>query len=107
GPAILEALGTYANRAGVSMLTACGHMGLGEHLTDAQIEKLREFSTWLEGKRELIERGGGVQLIKELIDDIGYEDWLYQQSSTPAAAERAVANVMTLVSSIEKSIAKA
>ncbi|MDY6982058.1 MAG: 3'-5' exonuclease, partial [Pseudomonadota bacterium] len=108
GPAILEALGTYANRAGVSMLTACGHMGLSEHLTDAQVAKLREFSDWLEHKREMMERGeNGVQLIRELIDDIGYDDWLRQQCSTPTAADRAIANVMTLVSSIEKSIAKA
>ncbi|HEY0962928.1 MAG TPA: DNA helicase Rep [Pseudomonadales bacterium] len=107
GPAILEALGTYANKAGVSMLTACGHMGLSEHLNDTQIAKLREFSDWLEHKREMVERGGGVQIVKELIDDIGYDDWLRQQCSTPTAADRAIANVMTLTSSIEKSIAKA
>src|SRR5690606_4276379 len=107
GPAILEALGNYANHAGVSMLTACGHVGLGEHLNEGQLDKLREFAQWLERKRELIERGGGVQLIHELIDDIAYEDWLRQQCSTPAAAERAIANVMTLTSALEKSIAKA
>ncbi len=107
GPAILEALGTYSNRVGVSMLTACGHMGIGESLNEGQVEKLREFSQWLERKRELIERGGGVQLIKELIDDIGYDDWLRQQNSTPASAERAIANVMTLTTALENSIAKA
>ncbi|MEY4642159.1 MAG: hypothetical protein RLZZ227_2153 [Pseudomonadota bacterium] len=107
GPAILEALGTYANRAGVSMATACGHMGLAEHLNEGQVDKLHEFAQWLERKRELIERGGGVQLIHELIDDIGYEDWLRQQNSTPASGERAIANVMTLTSALEKSIAKA
>jgi ATP-dependent DNA helicase Rep len=107
GPAILEALGTYANGAGVSFLTACGHMGLGEHLNEGQAEKLREFSQWLERKRELIERGGGVQLIHELIDDIAYDEWLRQQNSTPASAERAIANVMTLMTALENSIAKA
>ncbi len=107
GPAILEALGTYSNRAGVSMLTACGHVGLGETLNEGQLEKLREFSQWLERKRELIERGGGVQLIHELIDDISYEDWLRQQNSTPASADRAIANVMTLTTALENSIAKA
>lgn len=107
GPAILEALGTYANGAGVNLLAACGHVGLREHLQDGQLEKLREFSQWLDRKRELIERGGGVQLIHELISDINYDDWLRQQSATPTAADRAIANVMTLTSALEKSIAKA
>ena len=43
GPAILEALGTYANGAGVNLLAACGHVGLREHMQDGQLEKLREF----------------------------------------------------------------
>ena len=107
GPAILEALGTYANGAGVNLLAACGHVGLREHMQDGQLEKLREFSQWLERKRELIERGGGVQLIHELINDINYDEWLRQQSATPTAADRAIANVMTLTAALEKSIAKA
>jgi ATP-dependent DNA helicase Rep len=107
GPAILETLGNYANKAGVNLLTACGHMGLAEHLNEGQLEKLREFSRWLESKSELIGRGGGVQLIHELIDDIDYEAWLQQNSSTPSAAERALANVHLLTASLESSIAKA
>ncbi len=107
GQTLLEALGTYANRAGVSLLTACGHVGLGEHLNESQVEKMREFAQWLERKRELIERGGGVQLVHELINDIQYEAWLQQQGATPAAAERALANVHTLTAALEKSIAKA
>src|SRR5690606_21686725 len=44
GPAILEALGNYANQAGVSLLTACAHVGLGEHLNESQRDKLVEFA---------------------------------------------------------------
>jgi len=108
GPTMLEALGTYAGKAGVGLFTACGHLGLQEHLNEGQVDKLREFHDWLAAKRELIERGsGGVKLIHELIEDIGYEAWLHQNSSTPTAAERALANVHTLIASIEKSLLKA
>ena len=107
GPAILESLGHYAGQAGVSLLAASSHMGLAEHLNDGQLAKLREFADWMNNLREQMERGGGVKLIRELIEDINYEAWLLQNNATPAAAERAMGNVEILLSSIEKSIRKA
>ncbi|HHX82980.1 MAG TPA: ATP-binding domain-containing protein, partial [Pseudomonadaceae bacterium] len=81
--------------------------GLSEHLNDTQREKLQEFHVWMEHKREQAERGEGVRVIRELIDDIGYEAWLQQNCSTPTAAERAMGNVELLLGSIEKSLNKA
>ena len=107
GPALLENLGTYSTQAGVSMLNACTHMGLGQHLADNQREKLREFAVWMNAKHELMERGEGLRVVRELLDDIHYDDWLRQQSATPAAAERAQGNVQTLLNSIGASIEKA
>lgn len=107
GPATLEALGNYAQQAGVGLYMACGHLGLGEHLADAQRDKLLEFHRWMEDKREQAERGEGLRLIRELIDDIGYEAWLHQNSSTPSAAERAVSNVELLLKSLDNSLKKA
>lgn len=107
GPALLEILGLYAGQAGVSLLAACTHMGLGQHLADNQRDKLREFAEWMYAKQELMERGEGLSVVRELLDDIHYDDWLRQQSSTPAAAERAQGNVQTLLNSIGTSIEKA
>jgi ATP-dependent DNA helicase Rep len=58
-------------------------------------------------KRELMERGDGLTVVRELLDDIHYDDWLRQQASTPAAAERAQGNVQTLLDSLQRSIEKA
>ncbi|HTR01157.1 MAG TPA: DNA helicase Rep [Candidatus Acidoferrum sp.] len=107
GPSLLEGLGHYAKAANVGMLAACGHMGLAEHLADNQRDKLREFAAWMNAKRELMERGEGLRVVRELLDDIHYDDWLRQQSATPSAAERAQGNVQTLLDSIEASIEKA
>jgi ATP-dependent DNA helicase Rep len=107
GPSMLEALGNYANSAEVSLFTACGHMGLAQHLNEAQTEKFREFHSWLETKNEAIGRGGGMQIINELIDDIDYEGWLQQTSNSPSAAERAQANVQHLLTALAASITKA
>lgn len=107
GPSILEALGTYAGQANVSMLTACDHMGLAQHLNDAQMDKMREFSHWMQGKREQSEKGEGVRIIREMMDDIDYDGWIRQNSSTPTAADRAMGNVQTLLTSLETSLQRA
>jgi len=106
GPAMLEALGNYANKAEVSMLTACSHMGLTEHLNQTQTDKFREFHHWLQNLNEQI-GSGGIKVINELIDDIDYAAYLQQNSPTPAAAERAYANVQILITALGTSISKA
>jgi ATP-dependent DNA helicase Rep len=107
GPSILEALAAYAHQAGVSMLAACSHMGLAQHLNDSQLEKMQEFGQWMDHKRERSERGDGVPLIRELIEDIGYEAWIQQNTNTPKQAERAMGNVEILLTSLENSLKKA
>ena len=107
GPSLLEALGRYATTAGVSLLAACTHVGLRAQLADNQRDKLQEFGSWLNQKRELMERGDGLTVVRELLDDIHYDDWLRQQAATPAAAERAQGNVQTLLDSLQRSLEKA
>lgn len=107
GPSILESLGNYANQAQVSLFEACNHLGLSECLQSAQREKLQEFHHLMRNAAEHADKGDGVKIIKEMIGDIHYEAWLQQNANTPAAAERAIANVDILISSIETSIKKA
>lgn len=107
GPTILEALGNYANQAQVSLFEACNHMGIAEHLKDTQQRKLQEFYRWINNAAEKAQRGDGVRIIKELIQDINYESWLQQSANSPKAAERAIANVDILITSIATSIKKA
>lgn len=107
GPSLLEALGLYSKTANVSMLAACSHVGLNQHVADNQRDKLREFAAWMEAKREHVERGDGMRIVRELLDDINYDEWLCQQCATPAAAERAQGNVQTLLTSLQGSMEKA
>ncbi len=107
GPSLLEALGLYSKTANVSMLAACSHVGLNQHVADNQRDKLREFAAWMEAKREHVERGDGMRIVRELLDDINYDEWLRQQCATPAAAERAQGNVQTLLTSLQGSMEKA
>jgi ATP-dependent DNA helicase Rep len=107
GPSILEALGTYANDRGISLMSACEEIGLEQYLGSAQVEKLRRFSHWIKAVAENCQRKDPIQSIREMISDIDYEGWLHQNSPTPNAAERAIANVGFLLESLAKSIKNA
>jgi ATP-dependent DNA helicase Rep len=107
GPSLLESLARYAQNAGVSLCVACGHFGLKEHLNSQQQQRVKDFASWLEKKRHLVDEGGGVEIVRELINDIHYEHWLYSQAKNPGAAERAMQNVEILLNSIEQSIKRA
>jgi len=107
GPAILEGLGHYATKVNLSMLEASQHLGLGEYLNESQVEKLREFSVWMQHKQEQMDKGAGIELVRELMEDIHYEGWVQQNANTPKGAERAMANVDILLTSLESSLTRA
>ncbi len=104
GPSILEGLSAYANERGISLLTACGELGLTQFLETKKLEKLQRFSSWLENIREQSQRGDSIAAIREMLADIDYEGWLHQNTATQAAAERAIANVELLINSLQKSL---
>ena len=107
GPSILEALGTYANDRGVSLMAACDEMGLEQMMPAPQVDKLRRFSHWLRGVARHCQQDDPIRAIREMINDIDYDGWLHQNSATPNAAERAIGNVQMLVESLAKSLRKA
>lgn len=104
GPSILEGLAAYASERGVSLLTASDEIGLEQYLGEPQVDKLRRFSHWIRNVAEKCQRDDPVRSIREMISDMNYEAWLHQNSPTPNAAERAMANVQLLVESLERSL---
>lgn len=104
GPSILEALSHYASERQVSLMTACGEIGLEQYLGAPQVEKLRRFSHWLQKVAENCQREDPIRSLREMISDMDYESWLHQVSNTPNAAERAMTNVNLLIESIARSL---
>jgi ATP-dependent DNA helicase Rep len=58
----------------------------------------------MEGIRRRCAGEHPVEVINELIDDIGYEAWLHQNSSSANMAERRMENVRYLVESLGRSL---
>ncbi|WP_372749441.1 DNA helicase Rep, partial [Litorivivens sp.] len=106
GTSTLEALGRYATDRGVPMYSACEELGLESHLPAAGVQRLREFTQWLDMLRRRCYEDDPIETIRQLLRDIDYLDWLMQNSSSPAVAEKRMANVFVLVDSLKKSLEK-
>ena len=97
GPATLEKLGQYANQRHVSLFAAGFELGLEQLLPEAAVKKLRHFNNWLVDVADRAERGDTFAVIDEFIDALNYEDWLQENSTSDAQADRRMGNVRELL----------
>jgi ATP-dependent DNA helicase Rep len=104
GASTLETLGHYATERGISLHAASTELGVASQLPEAAHARLQEFIQWLAATRRRVEGDDAIAAVKQMLQDIDYQGWLLQNSSTPSVAERRFANVMTLVDSLQRSI---
>ncbi|MED5501038.1 MAG: DNA helicase Rep [Pseudomonadota bacterium] len=104
GPGTLEKLANYATERSASMFAACHELGLEQVLPTRAVERLGRFAHFIDGVRKRMDQGDAIAAIREMIRDMDYEAWLYQNASAPTIAERRMANVWTLIDQLEKSM---
>ena len=105
GPTTLEKLGNYATKRQISLYQACAEIGIEENLAPQYVEKLRRFTHWMDRVSRLIQtEDDPVQIIREMVEDSDYENWLHQNSTTPAAAEKRMANVWFLIDALQQTL---
>ncbi|MDO9105559.1 MAG: DNA helicase Rep [Methylovulum sp.] len=97
GPTTLEKLGAYANDRHISLFAASTEMGLGQKLSEKSMQRLSRFHDWVTDTADRIERGDTFAVIEQMIGQIGYEQWLREDSKTKESAERKMKNVYELV----------
>jgi len=102
GPGTLEKLSAYATGRGRALLAATDEIGLDSTLPARACTRLRAFKTWRDTIAELCERQGPLVGIRQLLDDIGYRDWLRQSSNTDKVADRRWENVEELLQWLER-----
>ncbi|WP_440875069.1 DNA helicase Rep [Thalassotalea sp. PLHSN55] len=98
GPATLEKLGSYANIRQNSMFAASFELGLEQHLTGRGLAHVQGFTRWLVETADNAERGDTAAVLRSMIREINYEDWLYDTSPSAKAAEMRMKNVTELFS---------
>jgi ATP-dependent DNA helicase Rep len=102
GPTTLEKLGEYANQRHISLFNACNEFGLSQKLPDNTIQKLQKFCHWIQTTAEKTQTNDTFVVIEQFTNTIGYEAWLYENSKTPQAAERKMANIFELLEWLKK-----
>ncbi|WP_227369361.1 DNA helicase Rep [Halomonas sp. M20] len=104
GPGTLEKLANYATERDGSLFAACHELGLEQVLSTRAVERLGRFVHFIDGVRKRMDQGDAVAAIREMMRDMDYEAWLYQNASAPTIAERRMANVWILIDQLEKSM---
>lgn len=98
GPTTLEKLGSYANMRQISMFAASFELGLEQHLTGRGLSSVQRFTQWLVETADHAERGETSAVLRSMVREINYEDWLYDTSPSAKAAEMRMKNVTQLFS---------
>ena len=92
----MEKLGNFANQLGVSMFGAATHNGLSGVLSEKAYQAVSGFARWIVELSDNAVRGDSVDTLRGMIRAMHYEEWLYEQSPSPKAAEMGMANISTL-----------
>ena len=97
GHGTLEKLAIYATHRELSLFATIGELGLRERIPPANLKHLEKFKAWLDNAARNCSGNEPIRAIREMINDIDYESWLRQNSTSNALAENRMKNVNLLV----------
>jgi ATP-dependent DNA helicase Rep len=106
GETSLEALGCYAELKGQSLYQCANHLALGERLAEKPRATLGAFKQWLEGLKNRLTPQSTVEVLREMVEESGYEAYVYEQTDTPAKAQKRMDNVWELIDWVGRLLTK-
>jgi len=103
GTVTLEKLGAFAAERGLGLLAASMEAGLHAVLPARAVERLHGFARRIIERGDQAERGEPVdELARDLLDELGYRDWLFENARDPRQAETAGENLDELLDWLAK-----
>lgn len=97
GEASLDALGQYAQSRGQSLYQCADHMALAQLVADKPRFALHAFKQWLEGIKQRLSIKAAADILRDMVEESGYEAYSYEQCDTPAKAQKRMDNVWELI----------
>lgn len=88
GPAALTQLGQYAARRGRPLAACAQEVGFAQEIGAGAYKHLGEFSRWLAAIQRTADASTPAQLLNRIIEDIEYEDYLYELHKEPRKVEK-------------------
>jgi ATP-dependent DNA helicase Rep len=102
GPATLEALAQHAGQLGTGLYGAARDAGLSARLNARQRAVLGVFVDWLTETMIHAEREEPAAVLRALLAELRYDEWLKDTCNDKKVAERRMENVMELVAWIKR-----
>lgn len=102
GTSTLEKLGQYAHERHTSLFIAAQELGFTQRISARSQQRVETFLFWL---AEIVIQANNSEpaaLIRKVISDIAYEDWLKNTCNTPKQAEARMKNVWEIVDWAQK-----
>lgn len=96
GASTLEKLGTYAASRECSLFAASFEFGLDSVLSAQAKLRLQRFTDWINELCLMAESNSAESVVKRVIADTDYDDWLRDQSKSPEMAQKRIENVADL-----------
>jgi len=106
GDASLDALGHYAQSRGQSLFQCADHLALADRISDKPRAALHGFKQWLFNIKQRLAGESVVEVLREMVEDSGYEAYIYEQCDTPAKAQKRMDNVWELIEWIGRLLGK-
>ncbi len=110
GASTLEKLATYATGRDISLFDASQEFGLTTILSEKALKRVQHFGQQLldwAKKADAAEGEEVTSFVRQLIENIEYDNWIHENSNTPKAAEKRINNIRELTVWIERIINKA
>ncbi|EKE83452.1 DNA helicase Rep [Idiomarina xiamenensis] len=105
GPQTVETIGNLAQQHRCSLLQACALPQLETRLGTRALQAVQQFEQWLSQlARAAHHPDDTIEVIRQLLKESHYEDWLFESSPSTKAAEMRIKNVSELYSWINDMI---
>ncbi len=102
GTSTIEALVKAASATQTSLVEAIDSMAFAGAVPARSLKPARDFAQWLAGLHRRTEDDPPAALLKVLLNDVGYEDWLLSTSENEQDALRRWGNVCELIAWVER-----
>ncbi|MCI7353562.1 MAG: DNA helicase Rep [[Actinobacillus] rossii] len=96
GSVTLEKLGTLANEKHVSLFEAIFDFELIHRVTPKAYDALQAFARWIVELNDEVSRSEPERAVRAMLSHLHYEEYLYENATSPKAAEMQSKNVATL-----------
>lgn len=104
GSTTLEKLSHFASKQHTSLYNAASDNALQETLDQRFVERLQRFTTWMDRIRQQCSQGDAIAVLRSMIMDLDYENWLRQNASNDKVAEARMGNVWFLIDALKDTL---